>query len=67
MFNFDLTTILFQFINFAVLAIVLYFLLFKGALKSSREARELKHQQEKELSDRLAESEKLKQELEEEY
>ena len=67
MFNFDLTTILFQFINFAILAVALYFLLFKGALKSSREARELKHQQEKELNDHLAESEKLKQDLAKEY
>ena len=67
MFNIDLTTILFQFINFAVLSVLLYFLLFKGAMKSSQEARELKNQQEKELSNNLAESEKLKQNLEKEY
>ncbi|HAF61412.1 MAG TPA: hypothetical protein DCK95_03695 [Anaerolineaceae bacterium] len=67
MFNIDLTTILFQFINFAILAVLLYFLLFKGAIKKSREARELKHQQEKELEINLAESEKIKRDLENEY
>jgi len=67
MFNIDLTTILFQFINFAIMAVLLYFLLFKGAIKSSREARELKHQQEKELEINLAESEKIKRNLADEY
>jgi F0F1-type ATP synthase membrane subunit b/b' len=40
MFNIDLNTILAQLINFLVLAGLLYFLLFKNAIKRGKEQRE---------------------------
>jgi len=67
MFNIDLTTILFQFINFLIMALLLYFLLFKNAIKNGKEQREQSRLQAKEFENNLRETEHLKQELELEY
>lgn len=64
MLNIDLTTILFQIVNFIVLAVALYFLLFKNVIKRTeerdRENEALRH----EIMVNLEESEKLKAEAE---
>lgn len=66
MFNIDLTTIIFQFINFGILAVLLYFLLFKGALEKSKKESQLRQEKEQEFQKNLDESERLKKQLEEE-
>lgn len=67
MFNIDLTTIIFQFINFAILAVLLYFLLFKGALKKSEEEKKLQEHREQEMEQNRIEIAQLRDELKREY
>jgi F-type H+-transporting ATPase subunit b len=67
MFNIDLNTILAQLINFLVLAGLLYFLLFKNAIKRGKEQRDKSLRESQELEQNVLASEKLKHELEVEY
>ncbi len=67
MFKIDLTTILFQVINFLVLAGLLYLLFFKNAIKRGKEKREKNLRESQELEKNVLASEQLKHELEAEY
>lgn len=64
MLNFDLTTIIFQFVNFLILVIVLYFLLFKKLVqRSESRKKELEKLHQKTIQN-YEESERLRSEME---
>ena len=67
MLEFDLTTIIFQIINFLVLAIVLYFLLFKNVIKRADERKREAESIRQETLDNLEESRKIRAEADDYY
>jgi len=67
MLDIDVTTILFQIINFIIFAVALYLLLFKGLIKKANKRKSEIESIQNEIKENHAESEKLRKSLEDEY
>lgn len=65
MLEFDLTTILFQIVNFLVLAVALYFMLFKKVIKQAEDRKKESEAVRQETLDNLEESRRVRIEAEE--
>jgi len=63
MLNFDIPTIVFEIINFLVLAALLYYLLFRPIQRRVNQRAEEKRRQEEEITRKLEEAESMREEL----